>query len=408
MTDQDIRDFLERMAAEEPMTFLDAEPLTRRGRRRAARTVVVGAVGVAAAIAVLFAGASQLREVSPDFPAIDPTPTPSGSILRSAGEILWYPEDDVGLLAVNPVTGEERVLVEEVPHLSEAKWSADGRWVAYEMWSGTRSSLWVVGEDLEPREIMDLPDEDHRSWAWSSTGAQLAVNRNSMLHLIDPATGLVTELASTTWVGSPPTWSPDDTRIVLGATGGTIYAVDVRTGDRSVLAELPGEDLGDIDAMEWSPDGSRLAIFSDVEPGSGRLFVLNPDGSDIHVVAEEDLVIQLDWSPDGSRIVFAADAVEGPWIDIWIAHADGTPAYLVASPDYSGYLGWGSPAWSPDGSRIGFSVAPNRASAIAADGSGDAVPIDDLTYASWSGGSFCRTCALWRSDAGRYTGPSDT
>ncbi len=75
MTDQDVRNFLERMAAEEPVQFLDAEPLTRRARRRAARTVAVGAVGVAAAIAVLFAGAVQLREASPTLPAIDPTPS---------------------------------------------------------------------------------------------------------------------------------------------------------------------------------------------------------------------------------------------------------------------------------------------------------------------------------------------
>jgi hypothetical protein len=30
MTDQDVRDFLERMATEESVQFLDAEPLTRR------------------------------------------------------------------------------------------------------------------------------------------------------------------------------------------------------------------------------------------------------------------------------------------------------------------------------------------------------------------------------------------
>jgi Tol biopolymer transport system component len=405
MTDQDVRDFLERMATEEPIPFLDAEPLTHRARRRAARTVMVGAVGVAATIAVLFAGVSEIRTTR--VPA-DP-PAPTAVVTRAASEVLWYPDDEGDLLAVNAVTGEQRVLVEDIPHLREAMWSADGRWVAYERRSGSSSSLWVVGAELEPRKIMVLPGEGHRSWAWSVTGSQLAVDRGSMLHVIDPASGLVTDLASTPGLGSPPAWSPDGTRIVLGATGGTIYAVDVRTGERSVLAELPGEGLGGVDAMAWSPDGSRLAIFSDVEPGTGRLFVLNADGSDIRVVAEEELVIQLDWSPDGSRIVFAADAVEGPWIDIWIARADGAPAHLVASPGYSGYQGWGSPVWSPDGSKIGFSVQPNRASAIESDGSGDAEPIDDLTYASWSGGSFCWEC-LWfiRYPPVHYTGPSDT
>lgn len=79
MTDQDVRDFLERMATEEPAPFLDAEPLTRRARRRAARTVVVGAVGLAAAVAVLFAGVSQLPEASPNVPVGDPPAAPRPS-----------------------------------------------------------------------------------------------------------------------------------------------------------------------------------------------------------------------------------------------------------------------------------------------------------------------------------------
>jgi hypothetical protein len=73
MTDQDVRDLLERMAAEEPIPSFDAAPLTRRARHRAARTVVVGAVGVAAAIAVLFGGVAQIRTAPP--PADQPTPT---------------------------------------------------------------------------------------------------------------------------------------------------------------------------------------------------------------------------------------------------------------------------------------------------------------------------------------------
>jgi hypothetical protein len=73
MTDQDVRDLLERMAAEEPIPFFDAAPLTRRARYRAARTVVVGAVGVAAAIAVLFAGVAKIQPAQ--VPADQPTPS---------------------------------------------------------------------------------------------------------------------------------------------------------------------------------------------------------------------------------------------------------------------------------------------------------------------------------------------
>ncbi len=79
MTDQNLRDFLERMATEEPVQFLDAVPLVRRARRRAARSVVVGAIGVAAAIALVFAGMSQLPEASPRIPVTVPTAAPRPS-----------------------------------------------------------------------------------------------------------------------------------------------------------------------------------------------------------------------------------------------------------------------------------------------------------------------------------------
>ncbi len=80
MTDQDVRDLLARMATEEPIPFFDAAPLTRRARHRAARTVVVGAVGLAAAITVLFAGVAETRTASVPVdqptPLVTPPPTP--------------------------------------------------------------------------------------------------------------------------------------------------------------------------------------------------------------------------------------------------------------------------------------------------------------------------------------------
>jgi len=78
MADQDVRDFLQRMVAEEPVPFLDPEALALRARRRAARTVIVGAIGVAAAIAVLFTGVASIR--STPVPADDPRPTPTPSV----------------------------------------------------------------------------------------------------------------------------------------------------------------------------------------------------------------------------------------------------------------------------------------------------------------------------------------
>ncbi len=400
MTDQDVRDFLERMAAEEPVQFLDAEPLTRRARRRAARTVVVGALGVAAAFAVVFAGASQLREASPNVPVTQPTPT--APIVRGDVEVLRFTgtsdEAPGDLVAVNPETGEERVLVSDLDDVHRAKWSADGRWAAFE----TPGSLWVVDETFEPRRVFDGP----WYWLWSSTGAELLVWRDATLSVVDPSTGLVTELASNLAdLSAAPAWSPDGTKFVFGAGGGTIDLIDARTGERSRLVQLPGVGV-DVEAIAWSPDGSRLAIYSEGDPRG--LFIVDADGSDIELLAEDESVFGFAWSPDGTRMVFTDD--HGA---VFVAPADGSTASPVPSLPIDGDAT--NPVWSPDGAQVAFSFEPgrevpvtypsDRAFVIEADGSGDAEPIDDLTYASWNGGSFCSSCDWWNADPVEYRDP---
>ncbi|MGZ8571528.1 MAG: hypothetical protein ACXWW5_04800, partial [Actinomycetota bacterium] len=340
-----------------------------------------------------------------DSPPIDepaPPPAPTESVLRRAGEVLLFTgtaEVDLDhnavpgdLVAVDPATGEERVLVEDLDDVSYARWSADGRWVAFERGT-TRGrpmpgSLWVVDGSREPWQVLD----GAWLWAWSSTGARLAVIHGSTLSVVDPSTDRTTELASTVGdVTSAPAWSPDGTRIVFGARGGSISSVDVRTGEHSRLVQLPGEDLDSVDGIEWSPDGSRLVILYHLGTGDGRLVVMNADGSDITVLAEGELG-WFDWSPDGSRIAFTE------MLRVFVAPADGSTTSLVASLPNDART---SPVWSPDGSQIALGAriafltedAPNLV--IDADGSGDAVPLDDLTYESWRGGSYDCDCDLF-------------
>jgi Tol biopolymer transport system component len=364
--------------------------LTRRraqkDRNRRIGTAVLALVLATAA----FGGLVRAFLSGPETRPAD-QPSPTGPILRGAGEVLLFTGTEApgDLVAVDPGTGEERVLVEDVADVSNARWSADGRWVAFEMPTG---SLWVVDGTREPRQVFETPSRV--LWKWSSTGARLAVIRGSTLFVIDPSTGQTTELASTVGdVTSVPAWSPDGTRIVFGARGGSVYSIDVRTGERSRIVQLPGEDLDSIDGIEWSPDGSRLAIYNDLDPGDGVLFVLDLDGSDIRVLADDVFVFGVDWSPDGSQIAFTED--HGAELRVFVAPADGSTRSLVASLPNNGA---GNPVWSPDGSQIAlgnhYAFLSEDADnlVIDADGSGDAAPLDDLTYESWRGGSYDCDC----------------
>jgi hypothetical protein len=95
-------------------------------------------------------------------------PSPSPGVLRANAEVLSFagvPNETPGdLVAVNPETGEERVLVEDVVY--SARWSANGSWVAYEAPGPEGIGLWVVSASQEPRQVAIGAS----MLAWSSTG----------------------------------------------------------------------------------------------------------------------------------------------------------------------------------------------------------------------------------------------
>jgi Tol biopolymer transport system component len=84
---------------------------------------------------------------------------------------------------------------------------------------------------------------------------------------------------------------------------------------------------------------------------------------------------------------------------IWTVSLDGSAPSLVASHANDGCQlqnrsftcdAGGSPVWSPDGSQIAFETA-RSSFVINSDSTGDVRTIDQLTYLSWSDGSYhCR------------------
>jgi Tol biopolymer transport system component len=140
-------------------------------------------------------------------------------------------------------------------------------------------------------------------------------------------------------VTSAPARSPNGSRIVFGARGGTIYSVIVQSGKRSVLVHLPGRNLDSVDQIEWSPDGAHIAVMNDLEPGGERLYVMNADGTDVRRLLNYEPQRRFVWSPDGKSI---ASATQGPAGLRWFA-VDAARAGPRRKIDNGVYLRWKHP-----------------------------------------------------------------
>lgn len=405
--EHDVREMLHRRANAISTIEVDAGKAARRARRRRLANGAVAILAAAAIAVATFTGVEAIR--SAPIPA---NPTPSPGILRTNGEVLTFtgvPSETAGdLVAVNPETGDERVLVEDLGVVHSARWSADGRWVAYEAPGREGNGLWVVGASQEPRQVATGAS----MLAWSSTGAELATIRltsplhsniaGSTLSTIDPATGETTDIGTIPEdvgdVTSAPAWSPDRTRFVFGARGGSIYSVDVRSGASSLLARMPGEHLDSVDQIVWSPDGAHIAVMV-----GDFLYVMDADGSNVRRLLLVDWSgTSVAWSPDGARLAYD----DGAGV-IWVAPTDGSAPTEIGTPlphPRSGdtVFSVSDLTWSPDGSRVAFRIhrwfgtigdESVDVSAIDADGQGEAERIDEITFRSWNGGSYSCECA---------------
>lgn len=130
----------------------------------------------------------------------------------------------------------------------------------------------------------------------------------------------------------------------------------------------------------WSPDGARLAFFSEHD-GRPEIFVMNADGSDLTQVTcggavptALDEFGDLTWSPDGTRLAFAGTP------GIYEVRLDGSgTVQMIANLAEVETLNW-----SPDGARLA-ATTQGALTVINLDGTGGyPVPTVKAFGADWS------------------------
>jgi TolB protein len=133
----------------------------------------------------------------------------------------------------------------------------------------------------------------------------------------------MTRAAGTFEVGYPTlAWSPDGKWLAFGAgrfsTGIELYIMEANTGLVRRITDNAYRD----DSPAWSPDSRRL-VFTSAEDGYNRLYIIDIESGERHLLTNATFGYMPAWSPDGAQIVFGSNHATR-YTDLYMINADGT------------------------------------------------------------------------------------
>lgn len=209
-----------------------------------------------------------------------------------------------------------------------ARWSPDGRWIAFIAQEGERDELYLVRPNGEGLHQLTNMGHDVFQFEWSPSSKQMAVilNRGGAfdLSLIEVETGEVADLRSGLGIHSNPNWSPDGSFITYEYESPLVppdlYRIDV---SRKQVTQLT---YSNPPAMEKNkkviPEIVCYKSFDDLEIPA---FLYKPE------------------KPNGAAIVYPHGGPKDQYGYFWdeLAQYFTAKGYYYLAPNYRGSTGYG-------------------------------------------------------------------
>jgi tricorn protease len=251
----------------------------------------------------------------------------------------------------------------------KARISGNGEWIVYEC----GADLWVVSTKTSATRKLaievhaDDKANTERRVTYTSRASEFALSADEkhvafvvhgQLFMMPISGGKATRLTESSAFDHNIAWSPDSQKIVFASDRGgqeDLYLLESDDPDHSKLVEAhkfkttrltntPEAEIGTL----FSPDGKRVSFIR-----SGKLWTMNPDGTDQKTVVNDVQVIDYEWSPDSKWLAFAR--MDGSFAsELYIIRADGgppatTPKNVTRYATYNGGV-----TWSHDGKKLAF------------------------------------------------------
>jgi tricorn protease len=215
----------------------------------------------------------------------------------------------------------EQVTFHKDDAIRRARISGGGKHIVYEC----GADLWVVStEGGEPRKLAIEVHADDKTnpertltlaqgateYALSADEQHVAFVVHGQIFLMPIAGGKAVRVTTTAHNHHGVTWSPDAKKL--------IFASDINGFEDLYLAEPDDPEHPQLvkahkfkfkqltntpeaeEGAGFSPDGKRVAFLR-----GGKLWTMNPDGTDQKVLVKDGQVFDYDWAPDSKYIVYA-------------------------------------------------------------------------------------------------------